>query len=608
MKKNYYLILFTIILLNLGCHFGYAQPAMTWVKQYNGADNLSDKASAIAIDGSCNLYVTGQTDKIGAGTNYMTIKYDDEGNTIWATSYDGPSHLDDIPTAIKVDANGNVYVTGKSASSSNGFDFLTVKYNSSGVQQWASRLNSSINADDIANDLAVDANGNVYVCGDQGNGCALIKYNSSGNQTWVETFDEPGDFYYRFKKVIISNSGSVEVLAEAGNSSVYSPWAKPEVCHFSASNGNSSTSHWSGMPGLYNPVPVDFVLNSSGEAFVCVYSVDGTHENITILSTTDNTFAFATYTTTGTAISRPSKIKLDNSGNVYLCGYTDINTNAGVDLNYLTLKYNSSGVQQWKLLYGGNGEDKVIDMALGSGSAPDVYVTGYTTNTSGNKDITTIRSNNNGTLQSGWTQIYDGGTNTDDVPAGIKIDANNNILLSGYSGDLNTENYTTIKYCNNAFTPVITWTGLNTFTATAGTEYQWYFNDAPVSGANQQSFNISATGNGDYFCMVSQYCCTYKSNVATNSFVGIKEAFNDTKISVFPNPNQGAFTITYQLKPNNAGILEIFNSTGSCIYRAILPMGSSEQKVALADMATGIYNCVISSDNSRIVKKLAIYK
>ncbi|MBK7160163.1 MAG: SBBP repeat-containing protein [Ignavibacteria bacterium] len=73
----------------------------------------------------------------------------------WISTY---NYNTEDAKAIEVDNSGNVYVTGTS-----GTDYATVKYNSSGVQQWASRYNGTGNSSDYANSIAVDGLGNVYV-------------------------------------------------------------------------------------------------------------------------------------------------------------------------------------------------------------------------------------------------------------------------------------------------------------------------------------------------------------------------------------------------------------------------------------------------------------
>src|SRR5215471_11864065 len=131
-----------------------------WVAVYNGGYG-SDIASAVAVDGSGNVYVTGFS--VGPGScnlvcnDYATIKYDASGKQQWVARYNGPANDDDHATAIAVDASGNVYVTGSSIGTAwPDYDYATVKYDSSGQEQWVARYNGPGNDFDLANAIAVD--------------------------------------------------------------------------------------------------------------------------------------------------------------------------------------------------------------------------------------------------------------------------------------------------------------------------------------------------------------------------------------------------------------------------------------------------------------------
>ena len=54
----------------------------------------------------------------------------------WVRSYNGVNNLEDQALASAIDASGNFYVTGYSTGSATSKDYRTIKYNSSGVQQW----------------------------------------------------------------------------------------------------------------------------------------------------------------------------------------------------------------------------------------------------------------------------------------------------------------------------------------------------------------------------------------------------------------------------------------------------------------------------------------
>src|ERR1044071_6147190 len=160
-----------------------------WVQRYNGPGNGDDGingTNAIAVDGSGNVYVAGWS----AGTentDYVVIKYNSAGDQQWAQRYNGPGNDYDAPYGIALDSSGNVYVTGSSTGDGTGFDYTTIKYNNDGVQQWVKSYNGSGNGYDAGQALAVDGSGNVYVTGvstaQNGLGdCVTIKYDTDGNQ------------------------------------------------------------------------------------------------------------------------------------------------------------------------------------------------------------------------------------------------------------------------------------------------------------------------------------------------------------------------------------------------------------------------------------------
>jgi Beta-propeller repeat len=136
-----------------------------WVARYNGPGNDGALANSIAIDSAGNVYVTGKSFSSGTYYDYATVKYDSSGQEQWVARYNGPGNSDDSPNRIAIDSAGNVYVTGKSVGSGNDDDYATVKYDSSGQEQWVARYNGPGNGGDLANAIALDSAGNVYVTG-----------------------------------------------------------------------------------------------------------------------------------------------------------------------------------------------------------------------------------------------------------------------------------------------------------------------------------------------------------------------------------------------------------------------------------------------------------
>ena len=96
-------------------------------------------------------------------------------DTAWVRTYDGLANNYDVANAIAVDDSGNIYVTGYSIGSDSYYDYATIKYNSYGNVIWVRRYNGPGNDYDYANALVVDGSGNVYVTGySRGSGTITI--------------------------------------------------------------------------------------------------------------------------------------------------------------------------------------------------------------------------------------------------------------------------------------------------------------------------------------------------------------------------------------------------------------------------------------------------
>ncbi len=146
-----------------------------WVGRYNGPSDSSDEAYALALDNTGNVYVTGISRGSGTSWDYVTIKYSPAGDTLWVRRYNGPGNSYDKANALAVDDSGNVYVSGVSEGSGTSWDYATVKYSPTGDTLWVRRYNGPGNSDDQAFALALDGGGNLYVTG-----------NSFGSGTFVD--------------------------------------------------------------------------------------------------------------------------------------------------------------------------------------------------------------------------------------------------------------------------------------------------------------------------------------------------------------------------------------------------------------------------------------
>lgn len=392
MNPNYKLILsiaFSITTASL-----IAQPAIAWGVRYNGPPDMSDEARDIVVDAAGNSYVTGSGFNSSGNLDAVTVKYDVDGNQVWVRSYDRGVSDNDEAKSIAIDASGNVYVTGYSKGSTTSTDALTVKYDNAGNQQWVAFYNGTYNQMDEGRAIAVDASGNIFICGYSSDSAFLfdaltVCYDNAGTQQWAQIYDGP-----------ISGNDELLDLVIDGSSNVYV-------------TGNSEQASFD-----YDFLTIKYNLAGSQQWLV--------------------TYAGPAGGDYGKAIT------LDPSNNVIVGGMSGF-SNQWFD--YLTVKYSNSGVQQWTARYN-NGVNRFEDLwDVATDNAGYVYVTGQSQsigNNSAPTDCATVKYTPAGNEV--WVKRYDGGFTGDDRAYAIALDDTANVYVAGYSKNASNFDFITIKY------------------------------------------------------------------------------------------------------------------------------------------------------------------
>ena len=159
----------------------------------------TDAVGNVYITGvfSSSTLTFGNTTLINAGgCDVFIAKYDPNGNVLWAKS--AGDNNTDCGTGITTDVVGNVYLTGRfsstitfgniTLSSAGDIDIFIVKYDSDGNVLWAQSAGG--NSEDEIHSIATDAVGNVYITG---------YFNSStltlGNITLANTYAWRSDIF-----------------------------------------------------------------------------------------------------------------------------------------------------------------------------------------------------------------------------------------------------------------------------------------------------------------------------------------------------------------------------------------------------------------------------
>ncbi|MCX7785102.1 MAG: SBBP repeat-containing protein, partial [candidate division WOR-3 bacterium] len=367
-----------------------------WSQRYNGPASSYDRAWAIALDNAGNVYVTGHSEGAGTNWDYATIKCNSAGQVQWVKRYNGPDNYFDVASAIAVDGQGNVYVTGTSWQYGTSYDYVTIKYNSNGVQQWVQRYNGTGNGDDAAYAIAVDNFGNVYVTGEayypnSDFDYATIKYDSLGNLQWLRTYNGSGNYFDGATAIAIDSYNNIYVTGSGFGSGTERDYATIKY-------NSAGTLHW---VQRYNGV--------------------------------GNSYDYA------------NAIAIDNAGNVYVTGRSASSNSYPLNYDYATIKYNPNGIEQWAKRYNGLGNSNDQAYAIAVDNQDNIYVTG-SSNSNTSSDYTTIKYNSAGQEQ--WCLRYNGIGNSDDVAFAIALDTSHNIYITGYSYATSVGNpdYVTIKY------------------------------------------------------------------------------------------------------------------------------------------------------------------
>ncbi len=417
----------------------YSQVSEVWLQRYNHTSNGTDKANDITMDAAGNIYVTGTS-----SSGYATVKYNSSGVMQWTARYQGNYYIYNDAFAVAVDNSGNVYVTGTNgASGGTHSDIVTVKYNSSGVQVWAVRTTGPGVNNDAGRSIAVDGSGNIYVVGHlsntgTGNDITTIKYSPDGNIQWMMQYN---------RQAGSGDLGKGLVLDAAGNIYVTGSTNIPNTAY-----GTDITTIKYNPQGVqqwvmhYNPngladAPSSITLDSQGNVIVAGSST-GTGpalgDYIAIKYDNNGIEQWASRYNFQNHNDAVNDVTTDASGNVYVTG-SSISTLYGDD--YATVKYNSSGVQQWVQRYTSSGNDHDEAFAVAVDGAGNVYVTGQAAIST--SDYLTIKYNSAGVQE--WSAIYNNGST--DGAVDIELDANNNLYVSGFSiGSGTSYDYLTIKY------------------------------------------------------------------------------------------------------------------------------------------------------------------
>ncbi|MCK5796794.1 MAG: hypothetical protein KAI47_06420 [Deltaproteobacteria bacterium] len=210
---------------DMGPSCGPGFPPHRWSKTFGSADG--DVSASVNIDAQGNVYLTGRfkgTVDFGGGplssdsgsSDIFVASYTKSGAHRWSKRFGGAG--DDGGEYLRVDASGNIYLTGSFVGTTDfgngpvtahdgGSDAFIASFTSAGVHRWSKTFGEKWS--DIGTGLAFDSQRNVYLNGsfhtiDLGGGIItskggsdtfLVSFTSAGVYRWSKTFGGPNADY-----------------------------------------------------------------------------------------------------------------------------------------------------------------------------------------------------------------------------------------------------------------------------------------------------------------------------------------------------------------------------------------------------------------------------
>ncbi|MBE2256610.1 MAG: T9SS type A sorting domain-containing protein [Ignavibacteria bacterium] len=519
-----------------------------WIAKYSGPLMGFSFCQDMVLDSVGNVYIVGTSKGVNTDYDIITIKYNSNGVLLWDARYNGNNNTYDVATDIEIDRNGNLYVTGL-IQDTNGRKLVTIKYDNDGIQQWITTYDTG----SIGNSFKIKTcnSGNIYISGDfrdlsEKQKLITLKYNSNGNLEWSKIFDRTNNNGQNsFGDIDLDKSGNVYI---------------------------TSTSN----TGLYDYNATTIKYDPFG--------------NIAWVVDYDNPLFY---------LNISKEIKIDKYNNVFITGWTDFNNE---NTNFFTIKYDSNGVNQWICLYDKTFERNERAFNLMIDTNGNAYVIGESWSKESYYDIVTIRYGQTG--NENWVNKYSTMKDQSEWPTGITIDKNNDVYVIGTVGNISEDNrdFVTIKYSSDGN---LKW--IKKFT---NNDNIW---GKPKKILTDEVGNIFIAGN------IDSNGSSETSNIVLIKYsqsVGIQNLSNEIPnkfllMQNYPNPFNPSTTIKFDIQKQGFVTLKVYDMLGkevSTLVNESLSPGTYKADFTAEGLTSGVYFYRLITDDFSDVKRMLLIK
>jgi len=421
-----------------------AQVTQEWIATYNGIGTGGNYADKAAVDNFGNFIVAGRSDSIT--TDYIILKYNSSGNLLWSRRYDGIAHSDEALKGMILDDSGNIYITGANfeGDANGNINWLTMKYDTDGNIVWKKSLDWTFHKEDVPFSITLDKLNNVYVAGYgwappspyQNFDMVVAKYNGiTGDVIYTQSynsFEYIADWGY---SVVTDDSCNAYVSGYAKLRSNPSLDVIATVKYDSAGN-----QMWVREFLRANPeyaIPLYSKIDKENNVIICG-NYNGNTDFITVKYNSQGDLLWSRYFNgIGNRIDICNAMFIDDSSNVYICGRSEY---PGRSNDMLLIKYKSNGDTSFIIHYDNGDSLREEANSLSVDNLGNIYIAGSTTIVG--DDFLTMKYSSGGQLI--WFKTYT-------LPRlnslyGIGLDQYNNVYVAGYSDTASRSRIICLKY------------------------------------------------------------------------------------------------------------------------------------------------------------------
>jgi FlgD Ig-like domain/Beta-propeller repeat len=408
-------------------------PEIDWTASYNGPGSYWESVNDATVRAGF-LYVAGFTSLSNFTRGYITVKYSPDGTEAWSRIYEGfVGHASeaDVASAVAVDESGNVYVTGYSVEADDDSldvryaDAATLKYSPEGELLWEQRYRGS-GANVQPSAIVVDPEGSVYVTGgtwiNGGFDVFLLKYDLEGNLLWSRTRGQPNLLWDNAFAMALDGTGDV-VLGG------YTQTFFNDVNVYILKYGSDGSFHWEwSLFGVADVEQVnDLTVDSEGNTYALAeYAPPATFTSLlTVKLSPSGVLLWSDVYTGQSTGDYAGGIELSPDGSVFSAGAAWEN---GSQNGMTLIKYTPDGQRLWaRSQRGGYYSAECNDLAVDADGA--AYMTGFAFNENNREDFLTAKYDGSGNLV--WTASWDAPEGRSEIAYQVRVGTDRRVYVVG---------------------------------------------------------------------------------------------------------------------------------------------------------------------------------